>query len=248
MYYLKGDYPRAIECYLKYLEAPSLSKGRPYFLGMVGLGDVYKDLGDFNQALVYYKVAVKTSEEYGLPSDVPLAYIRMARVLLHFNEMSDSERMCEWAYTLAKELNRPHLTREVTIHFAETMLDLGIIKRAEESLQEFSDQGGPMEDRLLEAIFKRVSGILYSRIRDNDRAARNLADSVTILEDIQIPYELGRSYMEQGLFRFQNMDIEGAIDSLQRSNGIFKGLRSVHYLNRTSGKLRELRSLSEGMK
>jgi predicted ATPase len=247
MYYLKGDYSRAIECYLKYMEVPSHAKGRPYFIGMLGLGDVYKELGDFNQALVYYKLAIRTSEEYDLRSDISLAYIRMARVLLRFGELSDSERMGEWAYSLAKDLNRPHLTREVTIQFADTMMELGILKRADESLREYPVEGGSIGDQLLTACYRRACGTLYSKLRDHERAAQNMDESVSVLESIQVPHQLGRAYLEQGLAKFQAMDIMGAIGVIQKANGIFKSLRSVYYQNRTASKLRELKFINEGM-
>jgi len=249
MYFLKGDYQRSLECIIKYLETPTHTKGGPYVKGLTGLGDVYKEIGDFNQALVYYKMAVKTSEEYDLQMELAIAYTRMARVLLRLNELEDAERFADWGHSIARNLTRSEVKREVSILYSEVMLDLGIIRKAEECLATLPTKDEDRsEDILLRAMLMRTRGVLYSRIRDHDRAMDSFSKAIQVLERIQVPHQLGRTYLEYGLARFQAMDVKGAIDMISRANDIFKGLRSVYYQNRTSSKLRELRFIAEGMK
>ncbi|MDG6224650.1 MAG: AAA family ATPase [Candidatus Thermoplasmatota archaeon] len=247
MYYLKGDYKRAIECHLLHIENPMRSIGRQHLDGIMNLGSIYLEMGDFNQALVYFRLGIRTAEENDVQEAMPIAYMNMAKVLVKLDEYAEAENFAEMSLSLARDMNLPQLRNRISVNYAELMLEIGNVKEATAVL---NPEGGEwkFDDGLIEAIYHRVSGSLYSKIRDPDRATESMMRSVEIAESLQVRYELARSLFEFGLLRFQALDMAGAIESVTRANQIFKEVRSLYYHNRTSSKLREMKFINEGMK
>ena len=71
--------------------------------------------------------------------------------------------------------------------------------------------------------------------------------AVSTLEEIDVPFDLGITYYNFGLIRFQQMDVEGALEMLRKASEVFKGIRCMYYLNRTSSKIREVSFIREGL-
>ena len=69
IYYLQGDYKRSMECYLKYMEFPKKERKALNILSLIEVGDIYFEMGDFNHALTYFKLAIKKGEEAELKQE-----------------------------------------------------------------------------------------------------------------------------------------------------------------------------------
>lgn len=247
MYYLKGDYKRAHESILLHIQGPILSMGRQHLDGIMNMGSIYLEMGDFNQALIFFRLGIRRAEENDVQGALPIAYMNIAKVLIRLGEYSEAENFAELSINLVRDMNLPQLRKELIVLYAEMMLEMGNVKDAESALRA-TDIEWNFDDRLIEAIYHRVWGILHSKLKDPDRAAECMVRSVEIAELLQIKYELARSLFEFGLIRFQALDMNGAIESMVKANTIFKEIHSMHYLNRTSSKLREMKFIKEGMK
>lgn len=248
IYFLKGDYSRSMECYLKYMEFPADRMGSTNFDAMIDIGDIYYQMGDFNQSLTYYKLAIKKAEDVADTATITKGYIKMARVLLRLGEVDDTLRFADHAYSMVDTIIKKSDYQNVLLNYMELMIEIGEIDKAEESLGQLNDFAGVMTDRLLEAQKHRVVGIFLSKRRDFKGSIRHMREALTILEEINTPFQKALTYFHFGLIRFQQMDVDGALELLAKANSIFKKIKALHYLNRTSSKVREVSFIKEGLK
>lgn len=249
MYYLKGDYGRSMECLMKYLEYPDHKKGSSYTQGLISMGDIYFEMGDFNQALMYYKVAVRTAEVKEHDAEIAVSYVKTADVLMKLGEVEDSRRFAVWGYDLANDMGRTGIFRSVMIMYSELMVDLGDLESARSAMDLVRfEEDDDYTDRMMFGEYHRVQGKLYSTERNFSKSSEHFTKAVEIFKKIQVPYNLALTYFQYGMARFQNMDVEGAIDLLKLSNSHFKTIRAIYYQNLTSTKLREVTFIREGLK
>ncbi|MGA1793771.1 MAG: ATP-binding protein [Thermoplasmatota archaeon] len=246
IYLLKGEYNRAIECYVKYMEYPGTRSGPGHVKGLTEMGDIYYQIGDFNQSLAYYKLAVQMGEENSLHNETSLAHIKMAHVLLRLGEVEESRRFGDLAHSQVQGKEPSLASIETLLIYADLMLELGELEKAEEVVKDLEGSIDSM-DRLMRSTAYRVKGMMMSRQRDFKGSILQMKAAVSTLEEIDIPFDLGVSYYNFGLIRFQQMDVEGALEMLKKASGIFKGIRSMYYLNRTSSKIREVSFIREGL-
>jgi hypothetical protein len=68
------------------------------------------------------------------------------------------------------------------------------------------------------------------------------------MEELEVPYYLALTYFNFGLIRFQQMDVDGAVEMLEKANSIFKDIKALFYLNRTASKLREVSFIRDGLR
>jgi tetratricopeptide (TPR) repeat protein len=247
IYLLKGDYHRSMECYIKYMEHPETRSGPANVRGMTEIGDIYSQMGDFNQALAYYKLAIKKGDEGSIKNETSLAYIKMADVLLKLGEFEDSRRFADLAREAVHSTDPSTATLETLLYYTDLMLEVGQMDKAEEVVSELEGSIDGM-DRLLRAFAYRVKGVLLSRQRDFRGSISQMKAAVNTLEELNVPYDLAMTYFHFGLIRFQQMDVEGALEMLKKASKIFKEIKSMYYLNRTSSKLREVSFIREGLR
>jgi len=133
------------------------------------------------------------------------------------------------------------------LQYSDLMLEVGQLDKADEVMTELE---GSIDgsSRLIRAFAFRVKGILLSRKRDFRGSISHFKASIDILEELQVPYQLALTYFHFGLIRFQQMDVEGALEMLNKANSLFKEIKSLFYLNRTSSKIREVSFIREGLK
>jgi predicted ATPase len=245
-YLLKGDYHRSLECYVKYMEHPLDISPESQIRGMRDIGDIYFQMGDFNQALAYYKLSIKKGEEHDVTEDTALSYVRMANVLLKLGDVEDSKQVAVEGYGLINGLEPTPAVIETNLCFSEMMIEAGELDAAEEALN--GPVGKPDEnDRLLISLDHRVRGILLSKRRDFKGAVRNLKGSIMVLEELQVPFHLALAYYHFGLIKFQQMDADGALEMLNKASHIFRSIKALYFLNRTTSKIREVTFIRDGL-
>jgi len=245
-YLLKGDYNRSLECYIKYMEHPLNISQRSQIRGMRDMGDIYFQMGDFNQALAYYKLSIKKGDEHDIREETALSYIRMANVLLKLGDVEESKRFAVEGRGMINGMEPSPTVLEATLCFAELMIEAGEPDAAEEALN--CPAGKPDEyDRLLISLDHRVRGIMLSKRRDFKGAVRNLKGAIMVLEELQIPFHLAMACFHFGLIKFQQMDVDGALEMLNRASNIFRSIKALYFLNRTSSKIREVSFIREGL-
>ncbi|MFW3146409.1 MAG: AAA family ATPase [Thermoplasmatota archaeon] len=248
IYLLKGDYHRSLECYIKYMEFPHDRLGDIHVRAMIDMGEIYFQRGDFNQALTYFKLAIKKGEERKLLLQVALAYVKMANVLLKLGEVADALRYSDLALSIVIKNTTPGKADEVVLLCIDLMLECGELEKVEESMKLIEEEDGQSRDPLLQALKFRILGIYQARKRDFDSAVQSMESSIGLLESYQVPFQLALSYFHYGLIMFQQMEVDTAIELLNKAGVLFRDIRALHYLNRTSSKLREVTFIKEGLK
>jgi tetratricopeptide (TPR) repeat protein len=247
IYLLQADYHRSIECYIKYLEFPETRTGSESIRGMIDIGEIYFQMGDFNQALAYYKLAIQKCEESGTTDEISIGYIKMANVLLKLGEVEDSKRYADLARETVHSTPDYSANVETLLQYTDLMLEVGHLEKADEVMTQL-EGSIDSSDRLIRAFACRVKGILYSRKRDFRGSITHFKASISMMEELKVPYHLAITYFHFGLVRFQQMDVEGALEMLEKANSLFKNIKSLFYLNRTASKLREVSFIRDGLR
>jgi predicted ATPase len=248
IYYLKGDYTRSMDCYLKYMEFPKKEKKPLNVMALIEVGNIYFEMGDFNQALTYYKLGIRRGEEADLKQESAYSYTRMANVLIKLRELEDAKRFATWGFNMVKDHVSSEISQRVVLEYIELMLESGDLARAEEAMslvQKVPER--ELEDRLLKGQRQRTIGLYLSKKRDFDGSIKHLNEALEINESLQVPFQLGLTTLYYGLVLFQQMKVEEAMEMLKRSSKTFKSIGALYYLNRTSSKLRELTFIKESM-
>ncbi|MBN1390642.1 MAG: AAA family ATPase [Candidatus Thermoplasmatota archaeon] len=247
IYLHKGDYSRSIECYIKYLEFTGTRTGIDHVRGLVEIGDIYFQIGDFNQALAYYKLAIQKGEDGRLSNEASLAHVKMACVLLKLGEVEEAKRYGDIIQSRVQSREPSKVAIEVMLLNADLMLELGEVEKADEIMHDLEGSIDGM-DRLLRSIAYRVKGMLLSLQRDFKGSNLQMKAAVSTLEEIDAPYHLAVTYFNFGLIRFQQMDVESALEMLKKASDIFKRIRSMYYINRTFSKIREVSFIREDLR
>ncbi|MEA3557818.1 MAG: hypothetical protein U9R75_01040, partial [Candidatus Thermoplasmatota archaeon] len=233
IYFHKGDYSRSMECYLKYMEFPENKMISAQTDAMIDIGDIYYQMGDLNQSLAYYKLAIKKGDDKGSKTFVSLGYIKMSMALLKLGEVEDTLRFAEHAYLNINKISDQANYQQTLLYYIELMIEFGEIDKAEEAMNLLDEIAGEMTNPLLESQKHRVTGIFLSRKRDFKGSIKHMRAAIDILETINIPFQTALTYFDFGLIRFQQMDVDGALEMLAKANSIFKEIKALHYLNRT---------------
>lgn len=246
IYYLKGDYARSMECYLKYMEYPRNERSPSSILALVEIGDIYFEMGDFNQSLTYYKMAIKNGEEEDIKIESALSYERMANVLLKLGEVDDAKRFATWGYNMVKAYSLTDISERTVLGYAELMIETSDLEKAEEALSLVGDPGDKqMMDLLFKGELYRTIGLLAAKKRNFEKAKADLQKALEIHQMLKVPFQLGLTYFQYGLVKFQEMDLENALEMINESSNIFKSIRSIYYSNRASSKIRELNFIKD---
>ena len=248
MYYLKGDYSRSLDCMMKYLEFPNPNKGKRYIRSIILMGDIYFEMGDFNQALTYYKLAIKTAQEKEQDPEIAISYLKMSKVLFILGDMGDSRRFCEWANSVSSTFGKGYVESEINLLLAEMNLYFNNPGTSYQFLQVLNgkvDRGS--KDRYLLGEYMRISGLYYTKIREFEKSVDCYDEALAVFKDLEIPYRLGLGYLEYGLSLFQNLKVDDSIQMLKRAHQTFKSIKSLYYQNKTSSKLREVTFIKDSV-
>ncbi len=248
IYFYKGDYSRSIECYLKYMDYPENLKVSDQLDSMIGMGDIYYQMGDFNQSLTYFKLAIRKCDEGKLVPSIILAHMKMAKVLLRLGEVEDSIRFAEDAYSRIGNISNRHDFQQILIYYVDLMIEVGEMEKAQEGIDQLEDTVWGISDLLLETQWHRIVGIFLSKQRNFKGSIYHMTKALEILEKIDIPFHTALTYFHFGLIRFQQMDVDGALEMLIKANTIFKRIKALHYISRSSSKLREVGFIKEGLR
>ncbi|MCU0798792.1 MAG: tetratricopeptide repeat protein [Candidatus Thermoplasmatota archaeon] len=249
VYYLKGDYNRALDCYMRYLENPNGGKSSTYILALQEIGDIYNELGEFNQALTYYKLSIRTGEEKQLSKETALSLVRMSNVLMRVGDLDEARRFSDLAFSLIRDNLGDDVSEKALIGYIEMMIEFGDLECAEDgaSLIPGGLQGAG-SDRLIDAVKARINALLLARRRDFEVSHTEMERSMMVLQELQVPFQLALTYFHGGLIRFQCMEVEKAKDLLIKASEVFKTIKAIHYMSRTASKLREVTFIMEGMR
>jgi tetratricopeptide (TPR) repeat protein len=249
IYYLKGDYNRSMECYLKYMDFPKKDMGSHYVMALTEVGDIYYERGNFNQAMTYYKMAIKKGEEKELKNETALAYIKLSDVLIKSGDVDDAKRFGSWAYNMVKNHLVNEISQRVLLGYIELMLESSDMEKVDDAMRVLSTIPlRELGDRLLTARRFRTIGLVMDRKRDFENSNNNMEQALDIHKVVQVPYQLALSYYQYGLVLFHQMRVDDAMTMLKNASKIFRSISAIYYLNRTSAKVREIQFIREGMK
>lgn len=249
IYYLKGDYERSMDCYLKFMDFQKKENVSLNIVSLIEIADIYFEMGDLNQSLAYFKLAIKRGEESGNKKDCSLAYVKMANILLRIGDVEEAMRYGSWGYNMIKDHLNSEVAQKALLLYMELMIEIGdmpAVEEAKELLDTLDIKG--QGDRLLRCSRERVLGLFEAKKRNFEKAGELLDKALDILSSMQVPFHLALTKYQYGLVLFQEMKVDEALVKLNEAADIFRSINSKHYLNRASSKIRELSFIKETMR
>ena len=103
LYYLKGDYAKAVEVHQRAVEMAPEPERISYAL-RDPIAMIYRDWGDLEQAKEYAVNSIKIKEELGLVEALPFAYHQMAVIAADFGNYEEAAACFKRSIDLAREL------------------------------------------------------------------------------------------------------------------------------------------------
>ncbi|TYB32108.1 MAG: SpoIIE family protein phosphatase [Candidatus Mcinerneyibacterium aminivorans] len=101
-YKIIGDTYNALLSYLKALEIQSgIGRRNAYIID--NIGEIYYDMGNYTEAIKYYKKAIKTSLESDNTHIIAASTVNIAKSLIQQDKIEEAEKRLKYAESLAKE-------------------------------------------------------------------------------------------------------------------------------------------------
>ncbi|HSO35176.1 MAG TPA: tetratricopeptide repeat protein [Labilithrix sp.] len=192
LYWLRGDYPRALEATQRSLTMRrKLGDRRSIALSLNNLGLVYQDSGQFKLALDAFEQALRIRREIGDLVGVSISLNNLGTVAQDQRDDTQALTLFLEAHEVAKETGDRNRLALVLTNLGETYNRLGDpakavhhLKQAEEIADELGDKMG-----LAEAV--RGLGKAYLAQREYTKARECTARAVEIFREIQSKVQLG---------------------------------------------------------
>jgi tetratricopeptide (TPR) repeat protein len=192
LYWLRGDYPKALEATQRSLTMRrKLGDRRSIALSLNNLGLVYQDSGQFKLALDAFEQALRIRREIGDLVGVSISLNNLGTVAQDQRDDQQALTLFLEAHEVAKETGDRNRLALVLTNLGETYNRLGDptkavhhLKQAEEIADELGDKMG-----LAEAV--RGLGKAYLAQREYTRARECTARAVEIFREIQSKVQLG---------------------------------------------------------
>ena len=104
-YYIKGDYPKALEYYFKALKMnEELDRKTAVSTNLGNIGNVYYSQGDYPKVLEYYFKALKMDEELGNKNGIARHLGNIGSLYIEIGEFEKAEEILQEAITVSKEI------------------------------------------------------------------------------------------------------------------------------------------------
>ena len=192
LYWLRGDYPRALEATQRSLTMRrKIGDRRSIALSLNNLGLVYQDSGQFKLALDAFEQALRIRREIGDLVGVSISLNNLGTVAQDQRDDQQALTLFLEAHEVAKETGDRNRLALVLTNLGETYNRLGDpakaihhLKQAEEIADELGDKMG-----LAEAV--RGLGKAHLAQREYTRARECTARAVEIFREIQSKVQLG---------------------------------------------------------
>lgn len=234
----KGEYSKALACYKEILAMPLGNDSMIQILG--NAGNVYKNMGDYANALDKYQQAYnllhKDMSSSAKPTDMDtLNLMGLKYQIAHVYLSIPDYKRATASYKEIQELNK-----KIQFEWFNILADMGMAdcymkqgmfpaailsyKQAENSLNNLEGAGGEKQEKIAQ-VYDRL-GETYFLMGRNDSAKFYTTKSLQIAEGINgntaVLAQLPRTYVTMGKIFISNKQYAAAIDYLQKAIAISK--------------------------
>jgi tetratricopeptide (TPR) repeat protein len=192
LYWLRGDYPRALEATQRSLTMRrKIGDRRSIALSLNNLGLVYQDSGQFKLALDAFEQALRIRREIGDLIGVSISLNNLGTVAQDQRDDRQALTLFLEAHAVAKETGDRSRLALVLTNLGETYNRLGDPAKAIAHLKQAQDIADDLGDKMGLAEAVRCLGKAYLAQGEYTRARECIARAVEIFREIQSKVQLG---------------------------------------------------------
>ena len=181
----------------------------------IELGNVYNHWGQTEKAIEYYSKSIIELEKLKDYSELARAYNNIGDTYLQTNEWEKAIESFDKCQEMSEKIGNKNMLAWALFNSSEALAYTGELDKAESNCIDALNICETQDDKIgMNGVF-RCLGIIYRFKEDWDRAIENLSKSITILEMLDIPYDLGDTYFQHGTTYEQMGELMGAKENYQ---------------------------------
>ncbi len=215
---------RALASLSKSLElAQSLGLAQHLIRVQLNLGVVHAKLRRFTDALSAFSNAATTAERLGDQAKLTKAILMQGRTHMMCGELSKAEKLILRGQALASEFSYGRESALADEYLGELMIARGRMREALFNLSNAARKAkelAPGGDVSAE-IARRLADVYYA-LGDVDKAGQMIDEGLEVATSCGEFYEIGYFHRTRALCRLRSGDLDGAIDSLNKSIEMFE--------------------------
>ncbi len=224
IYYLQGDYQKALQIYKKGLQLTPDSV-LPGYYAMDFIALIHQDWGELEPALEYAKQNLAFKEKLGMVEAIPLAYMHLGIIQVDLGELEAAEEYYRQAFYLNRENGKDSFYLALNLVFwARSLALLHRFSEARIKVEEAIKEAGS-EPNLALANCLAVGGMVVFLIGDLVKAEEMLRQGTAMLEEMGFRKGLCYAYEMSAALYFET----GKLDLAHEYSG--KALELAAKLN-----------------
>ncbi len=154
------------------------------------LGIIQYSRGNYVQAIDYYQRSLTMKERLGDSLGIADCHINLGEAYRSLGQTDQAIAHLEIGLTVARQIGANQAEAECYRQLAQCYSETNQPERALQICRESLARAKEINDRKEEGIIKRVMGNAYRRLHDLQAAASHLADSATILRELNQEHDL----------------------------------------------------------
>lgn len=194
----------------------------------VGLGDVQQHIGEYEEALAFYRAALEEWKS-APPEARAEAMLKLGRVLAQRGDIEQAETWMHKALSTLKASSHPQLQTEADIYafLGWIAMRRGELSKAQALLEQALElvNNTPHYD-VLSSILNRLGGVYYNQ-GDWERAMQTVAHALAIREEVGDILGVARSSNNLGILKRNSGDWKGALAHYERGLKILEEIGDI---------------------
>ncbi len=195
-YWSLGINDKALKYLLESNRLKSKDNPKSLAIGYNNIGAIYKDLGEFDKALVYYNMALASYQEAGDSLDMPSSLSNIGTIYSAKDDPEKAQSYYEDALKISMAVGDKLQTAKTKYNIACICLDNGQNEKAKESFREFLDLS--REIGYKEGIAYALLGLSQVSEKEGNslEAMRLLSGCIAIADSIQTLQVLKKAHFQ----------------------------------------------------
>ncbi len=222
VHWRKGENDEAIEHYnqgisfsMKAGDISSMAKS------FIELGNVYNHWNQHDKAIEYYNKSIGELEKLNDYYELSRAYNNIGDTYLQIKEWEKAIDSFDKCREAAEKIGNKNMVAWAMFNSSEALAYTGQLEKAESYCMNALNICETQDDKIGMNGVYRCLGIIYRFKEDWDQAVENFNKSITILEMLDIPYDLGDTYFQLGTTYELMGEIMGAKQNYQMAKELF---------------------------
>ena len=222
VHWRKGENDEAIEHYnqgisfsMKAGDISSMAKS------FIELGNVYNHWNQHDKAIEYYNKSIGELEKLNDYYELSRAYNNIGDTYLQIKEWEKAIDSFDKCREAAEKIGNKNMVAWAMFNSSEALAYTGQLEKAESYCMNALNICETQDDKIGMNGVYRCLGIIYRFKEDWDQAVENFNKSISILELLDIPYDLGDTYFQLGTTYELMGEIMGAKQNYQMAKELF---------------------------